>query len=125
MSREIMQQALEAFEEIMFTKNVGSSHIIAKNARHALREELAKPEQEPVAWMRNDRERVCLHEDKPAYPNNEERYSIPLYATPTKREWVGLTDDELNNISEYGNTDWTKRKSLARAIEAKLREKNG
>jgi len=50
MSREIMQQALSAFEEIMFTKNVGSSHIIAKNARYALREELAKPEQEPVAW---------------------------------------------------------------------------
>jgi hypothetical protein len=48
MSREIMQQALSAFEEIMFTKNVGSSHIIAKNARYALREELAKPEQEPV-----------------------------------------------------------------------------
>jgi len=46
MSRQIMQQALEAFEEIMFTKNVGSSHIIAKNARYALRAELAKPTNE-------------------------------------------------------------------------------
>jgi len=46
MSREIMQQALSAFEEIMFTKNVGSSHIIAKNARYTLREELAKPANE-------------------------------------------------------------------------------
>ena len=49
MSKAVMQQALSAFEEIMFTKNVGSSHIIAKNARYALREELAQPEQEPVA----------------------------------------------------------------------------
>jgi hypothetical protein len=37
-----------------------------------------------------------------------------------EREWVGLTDEELNEIfwlSRY-------RKDLARAIEAKLKEKN-
>lgn len=44
MSRELLQQALDAFEAIMFEKNVDSCLIIAKNARYALREELAKPE---------------------------------------------------------------------------------
>lgn len=61
-----------------------------------------------------------IHERK--YPNHE-TYCGRCGAC-TYKPWVGLTDDELNNISEYGNTDWTKRKSLARAIEAKLRSKN-
>lgn len=46
MSREIMQQALSAFEAIMFEENIASCQIIAKLARYALREELAKPEQQ-------------------------------------------------------------------------------
>lgn len=46
MSREIMQQALSAFETIMFEKDTESCQLIAKNARYALREELAKPEQD-------------------------------------------------------------------------------
>jgi len=45
MSREIMQQALNAFEAIMFAKDAESCQLIAKNARYGLREELAKPEE--------------------------------------------------------------------------------
>ena len=48
MSRKIMEQALLAFEAIMFEKTAEACQIIAKNARYALREELAKPEQDPV-----------------------------------------------------------------------------
>ena len=101
MSREIMQQALEAFEEIMFTKNVGSSHIIAKNARHALREELAKPEQEPVAYADaldlakdcNWDTFICQHSSE----NHEgTRFKIPLYTAPPKREWVCKNCGEQN-----------------------------
>lgn len=47
-----------------------------------------------------------------------------LPAGSFKREWVGMTDEELNNIPENGNTDWMKKKSFARAIEDKLKEKN-
>ena len=54
---------------------------------------------------------------------------VPLYTTP-QREWVGLTDDEIwkdDGImaanSGYGATFETLRE-LARAIEAKLKEKN-
>jgi hypothetical protein len=48
---------------------------------------------------------------------------VPLY---TKREWVGLTDEEIAEIGKI----WLKGNRmlpfpLAKAIEAKLKEKNG
>jgi hypothetical protein len=46
--RELLQQALDAFETIMCQSNIEDAHIIAKNARYGLREELAKPDQEPA-----------------------------------------------------------------------------
>jgi low affinity Fe/Cu permease len=42
-----------------------------------------------------------------------------------KHEWVGLTDEEINSVRH--NRDWTADwtdTTFARAIEAKLREKN-
>lgn len=260
MSRKIMQQALEAFEEIMFTKNVGSSHIIAKNARYALRKELAKPanefhpdwdtlkpyhdriaeleaqlakpeqpdlrkaaemaldalennlpliedygskeqlnihhkaiaalyktlaqpeqdhgfdrtashmageyvdtaqskamheacieasmrnaqpEQEPVAWqvmvenepMKEFSIKDVAHDWAVAEKRNGSKYSYwirPLYTAPPKREWQGLTDEDLVKCYEKTGHYQTLRPqdsfavlSFARAIIAKLREKNG
>jgi hypothetical protein len=43
----------------------------------------------------------------------------------TKREWVGLTDKEINSVSY--KRDWTApwtNTTFARAVESKLREKN-
>ena len=53
--REIMQQALSAFEAILFEKNIEATQIIARNARYSLREALAQPEQEskPMYVMGN------------------------------------------------------------------------
>ena len=41
------------------------------------------------------------------------------------REWVGLTDEEINSVrySRDWTADWTDT-TFSRAIEAKLREKN-
>ena len=46
--------------------------------------------------------------------------------SPMVREWVGLTDEDLDycNTHSSGNTEWMKKKAFARAIEAKLKEKN-
>ena len=44
----------------------------------------------------------------------------PLYTTPPKREWVGLTAYEIQEIHS-GNQHWG---NFACAIEAKLKEKN-
>jgi hypothetical protein len=45
---------------------------------------------------------------------------------PKPKEWVGLTDEEMNKLRHL--VDWTVPldiKKFARAIEAKLKEKNG
>ena len=42
---------------------------------------------------------------------------------PPKKEWVGLTDQEIHEIDGYEED--RKMYRFARAIEAKLREKNG
>lgn len=85
----------------------------------------AQPEQEPVAWMyRYDGQRGCSIGRKP--PGIVSEYGIqdlvPLYTAPPKREWVGLTDEEIEDLC------WTeidrRITSFARAIEAKLKEKN-
>ncbi len=45
---------------------------------------------------------------------------LPLY-THAQRTWVGLTDDELADLWYKQSLDWME---FARAVEAKLREKN-
>ena len=50
---------------------------------------------------------------------------VPLYTAPPKREWVGLTDQEINSVCY--KRDWTAHwtdTTFARAIEAKLKERN-
>jgi hypothetical protein len=44
----------------------------------------------------------------------------PLYAAPLKKEWVGLTDHELQ-VLDFNDPE---RGKLARAVEAKLKERN-
>ena len=42
-----------------------------------------------------------------------------------KREWVGLTDEEINDIAKnYALNNPTTALHFAKAIEAKLKEKN-
>ena len=51
----------------------------------------------------------------------------PLYTAPTKREWVGLTDEEriaLWGMRSDGPSN-SEIRGFARAIEARLKEKNG
>jgi hypothetical protein len=46
---------------------------------------------------------------------------VPLYLASQKKEWVGLTDDEIKNSMQGHNT----QVEFAKAIETKLKEKNG
>jgi len=75
--------------------------------------------QEPVAFRNTETGEFCtggfLRKDLAKWQ--------PLYAAP--REWVGLTDDEEDEIAE----DWGRDRlpdihSVTKAIEAKLKEKN-
>ena len=58
------------------------------------------------------------------YTNINENWT-PVHTAPPKKEWVGLTDEEINSV-RY-KRDWTATwtdTNFARAIEAKLKEKN-
>jgi len=68
---------------------------------------------EPVAWM--DAEGDVYRKEPPEgwCPPH-----IPLYAH-TKREWVGLTDEEIQYCENLRNPE-----AIVEEVEAKLKEKN-
>jgi hypothetical protein len=74
--------------------------------------------QEPVAWISEggDVSRSKRYMDEMGFKCN------PLYTAPPKREWVGLTDEEIHDMNGYEEDRRMYR--FARAIEAKLKEKN-
>ena len=81
------------------------------------------PEQEPVGYAHVE---DLKREHHDFYVNREQGINeVPLYTAPPKREWVGLTDKEIQ--AERHKVDptagWT-YDHFARAIEAKLRGKN-
>ena len=49
---------------------------------------------------------------------------VTLYTAPPKREWVGLTEDEAIELLPVGDWEIQSTLDFARAIEAKLKEKN-
>ena len=90
---------------------------------HELRRAIAEAEQqEPVAWM-GAHDHTDLYYRKPPQAD-----VIPLYRSPTEREWQGLTDEEMKNALVSVDAE-TKRlppgfRDFARAIEASLKDKN-
>lgn len=106
---------------------------------------------QPVAWMHNVIEGNVITHIPADIGRHPERWT-PLYTAPCqtcqslamavmndqtyhekvipKREWVGLTDDEIDDLSylsqkiDEDNAAWFDRLGFARAIETKLREKN-
>jgi len=125
-ARDAIKAALEAKDEPVVCCNgyykqgyeagfAGQQHYI-----HALQEALAKQEQgEPLAWYR-DEDGIRIYYESKVWDD-----ATPLYTTPPQRTWVGLTDEEINSV-RY-KRDWTAPwtdTTFARAIEAKLKEKN-
>jgi hypothetical protein len=60
--------------------------------------------------------------DQARYGTQRDRLQ-PRYATPPKKEWVGLTDDEIKEVASLGIYE-KPLIEFARDIEAKLKEKN-
>ena len=96
MSREAMKLALEALES--YKGFIDDAHIIegqwqwidgADKAITALKKALEQPEPEPVAWMSPNKERLEFSRKDTVYGS----HTIPLYTSPPKREWQGLTDE--------------------------------
>jgi hypothetical protein len=79
----------------------------------------AQPSQEPVAWMTPDGEGFRIRFSPPT--NDVPLGWDALYTTPQQRTWVGLTDEEISDMA-INNPPMVHE--FARAIEAKLKEKN-
>ena len=147
--RELMQQALDS----LANRNLADDDSVEGEAMRTLRARLAQPEPkvysdidemfrdmgvpvteaEPVAWVRWDNEETYW--DVRRNPPSDEAVQylksikrppwVPAYPHPPQREWQGLTDEEI--IAMRHMRDWTAGWTdirYARAIEAKLREKN-
>ena len=115
-----MKLALEALESDPLSH---AGLVSRKQAIAALRQAL-ETEQEPVAWLKtwSDGSVSVLKTKSHAFADHELE---PLYTAPPKRTWVGLTDEEINSVRH--NRDWTAPwtdETFARAIEAKLKERN-
>ena len=137
-SIEAMKLALEVLEKN--TKHLPADFDYHFDAITAIKEALAQT-QEPVAWMwrcnpycdwPNWEVSLKRPADSGCYGDKRtEGYEdVPLYTAPPQRTWVGLTDEEVRDLwswsatSEAEKTANTQQHAFARAIEAKLKEKN-
>ena len=125
MTQEVLKLALEALEngDVPTPENAGKN----LDAITAIKEALAQ-EQEPVAWG-TDWGRAgdipCVSIIK-RLPNGgiqvlAVEYAPYNYTTPPQRTWVGLTDEEFDDLRDnnFGVSP------LISAVEAKLKELNG
>lgn len=81
------------------------------------------PVQELVAWLVEfENGEQELHFDKQSVGETQ----APLYTTPpaAQRQWVGLTDAEVDEAARYCVKSGQSVNAAIRAIEAKLRSKN-
>jgi hypothetical protein len=110
---QALRLALEALEFDGFTPEDATHRSYHAKAITAIKQALAQPEPEPA-----------IYPDE-AYELGLER--IAYYTSPLKREWVGLTDEEIDQgllRSDYAlQTAHAWRAGVAFA-EAKLKEKN-
>lgn len=121
--REAAEMALEAMEDLRRTGDTQVFDLFyADKVIPALRQALAQPEQEPVAWLCRG-----VYSSTGRCPECQ-----PLYTTPPKREWVGLDEDRVAYLADkYAppiDPAFTKDDDYWRfyqEIEAELKEKNG
>ena len=121
MDREAIEEAIEVLEDAsaeMLTETGDENYY--GEAITILRQALEE-KREPVAWLSEggDVSRSKRYMDEMGFKCN------PLYTAPPKREWVGLTDDDVSYF-RYQATfcDEFDAAFMAELIEKDLKEKN-
>ena len=129
MTKEALKLALEALE---VANSCVDGYYIPKGKTHlpeidkaitAIKEALAQPEQEPVAWRAwvskfpQGTGSDWVYVTKPIMKDSV--HNQPLYTTPPQRTWVGLTDKDWNRSKH--NYDFQKGVDWAESI---LKDKN-
>lgn len=124
---EALKMAIEAMERYGDTYGGTDGDF---EALKACEEALEQPAQEPVAWMPSKTNGLApvKNDGTPAISLvRTKTFCVPLYTHP--HQWQGLTDDEIGNafhlsISKEKYETGLSVGLFARAIEAKLKEKN-
>jgi len=123
--RELMQQALYALEyasDMTKPENMSGCGCPICVTITALRDRLAQPEQEPVAWYDSKSGWTEFHSFKPVRkPSAPDSEWLPLYTTPPQRK--PLTDEEMRECAKAMDAEplaggWPELIKFARAIEA-------
>ena len=74
--------------------------------------------QQPVAWLDAEMSQAYTIDE---LPDASGTGFLPLYTAPPKKQWVGLTDEEVNElVARFKRYSYV----LLREVEAKLKEKN-
>ncbi len=98
-----------------------------RKASVALRAALEQPEQ-PVAWLESPYGSIRMNTTmRFQFPPQSLKWKIPLYTHPPRREWQGLSEEEIAEIalqSQDGFSPHDDTQRFAQAIEAKLKEKS-
>ena len=125
-NKEVMQQALECIERCNAHGWILADYEDEVYASiDALREALAQPEQEPVAWHYPGGSPDQCTTNK-EYAEMEPAWT-PLYAASpaAQRKWVGLTEFQFAEIyNKWNDTNGSTAWGLNQALEAKLRKLN-
>ena len=125
MTKEALTLALDALEDIGDEWGFTSERTVPKRkeALTAIKEALAQPEQEPVAWITEWESQYSSGKilDYIAHTRGEKVEYTPLYTTPPQRTWVGLTRIEL---IKCGVLPFGMSYELYEAIEQALKERN-
>ena len=130
---EALKLALEAFEADASNENF---LILKHRVREALAEQPAQQQQEPVAWVDLLKEAEKIVRGKVLWKRfidgtplaNDIAVWMADFAQqhtspPASKPWVGLSTDEIYDMYNEPRSD-AEMVEFARAIEAKLREKN-
>jgi len=124
--RDAARQALEALEGL-------SEPYYVLKAQDALQAALEQPEQEPVAWIQPDHLQKAKQAPFLCRVEPTQRWAdfVPFYTHPPRREWRGLTEEEIlteaaRHLGEMHveNCGLGDIKDFASAIEAALKERN-
>ena len=101
MSREAIEEAIEVLEDAsaeMLTETGDENYYVEAIA--VLRQAL-ETEQEPVAFINVEKQKLEWAKLTSWHtPTIVNLPKIPLYTAPPKREWVGLTDEEIDALSQ-------------------------
>jgi hypothetical protein len=92
---QALRLALEALENIRHHFDTDEyAYEVAVKSITAIKQALDHPEEKPVAWTDIDFTNIYISE----MVAKEKSADVPLYTSPPKREWQGLTDDEMQKI---------------------------